>query len=400
MNNEVIFSAKEYLNSLGMRVKWLIQTLNAADNFWTTGKFRVSKLRGGGGYRHMKIKEGLIYEKIISTENLFAAWQEFLAGKRGKPDVQVFASALIDNILQLNADLANKTYEHGGYFRFNISDPKPRNISKAQVRDRLLHHAIYRILYPFFDKTFITDSYSCRNNKGTHKSIQRLSKMFYMISQNNTRTVWVLKLDIKKFFASIDHGILTKILNEYIPDQDIIWLLEEIVNSFSATISSEARDPSRKGFLTPFGMELKGLPLGNLTSQLFVNIYMNELDQFMKHKLKAKYYIRYADDFVILSANKQELIEQLDGIDKFLQVKLKLKLHPNKIILKTFASGIDFLGWVNFPHHRVLRTSTRKRIKHNPKNETLQSYLGLLQHGNTHIIQNMLNLIYETDNLH
>jgi retron-type reverse transcriptase len=320
----------------------------------------------------MKIQLAHKFENIISVENFLEAWKEFLPGKRNKPDVQAFASALIDNILQLHEELANKTYKHGGYYQFKISDPKPRDISKARVRDRLLHHAIYRILYPFFNRTFTADSYSCRDKKGTHKAIERLQGMFYQVSRNNTRTCWALKLDIKKFFANIDHGILKSILSKYIPDQDILWLLAEIIDSFP-----------------------QGLPLGNLTSQLFVNVYLNELDQFVKHKLRVKHYIRYADDFVILSPSKQNLTVLLYRITVLLKEHLKLDLHPNKIILRTFASGVDFLGWVNFPNHRVLRTSTKRRMfkKINPDN--LQSYLGLLGHGNTRKIKSMIRLAHE-----
>jgi len=163
---------------------------------------------------------------------------------------------LMDNIFPLHRDLANHTYQHGGYQAFKINDPKPRDIHKATVRDRLLHHAIYRILYPFFEKTFISDSYSRQINKGTHKAINRFRKFVYKVSKNNTQTCWVLKCDIKQFFANIDHDILTNILREYIPDEDITELLKDVIGSFS----SEKE-------------EGVGLPLGNLTSQLFVNIY-------------------------------------------------------------------------------------------------------------------------------
>ncbi len=325
----------------------------------------------------------LAYENIISLDNLFAAWQEFVRGKKKKRDVQEFSRNLIDNILHLHNDLANKTYKHGGYHYFKISDPKPRNISKASVRDRLLHHAVYRILYPFFDQTFIYDSYSCRVNKGTHKAIRRFRSMFLEVSDYNRKTCWVLKLDIRKFFASIDHGVLIGILKEYIPDQDILWLLEEIIGSFITPISTGGRDPFRKRFLTPFGMDPKGLPLGNLTSQLLVNVYMNEFDQFVKHKLKAKYYIRYADDFVVLYPERTYLTAIRSRIAVFINQELKLDLHPNKIILKTFSSGLDFLGWVNFPKNRILRTSTKRRMLSKINKDNLQSYLGLLQHGNT-----------------
>jgi len=253
------------------------------------------------------------------------------------------------------------------------------------VRDRLLHHAIYRTLYPFFDKTFIADSYSCRNNKGTHRAINKFRGYFYKVSGNNTRAVWVLQCDIKKFFASIDHNILIKILREYIPDQNIGELLNNIISSFS----------SQDG-------ENIGLPLGNLTSQLFVNVYMNKFDQFVKHKLKARYYIRYADDFVILSENKKWLEKQVLIIRKFLWDELKLGLHPDKIFIKTVSSGIDFLGLINFPNYRILRNQTKKRIIRKMQEkyqywqngliskksfeQSWQSYLGVLEHCNAHSV--------------
>ncbi len=174
----------------------------------------------------MKIQLTHSFEDIISIENLLEAWKEFVNGKRNKKDVQEFSLRLMDNIFSLHCDLANHTYNHGGYQAFKINDPKLRDIHKATVRDRLLHHAIYRILYPFFDRTFISDSYSCRLEKGTHKAIKRFREFAYKVSKNNTKTCWVLKCDIKKFFANIDHEILMKILQEYIPDKNIIWLLK------------------------------------------------------------------------------------------------------------------------------------------------------------------------------
>jgi len=320
-----------------------------------------------------------MYEVIISLENLFSAWEEFLKGKRKRKDVQEFSENLSSNIYNLHLDLVNLTYTHGTYQAFNISDPKPRNIHKATVRDRLLHHAIYRILYPYFDKKFIFDSYSCRLKKGTHKAINQFRKYYWKVSKNNTKQCWVLKGDIKKFFASIDHGVLLQILKKHISDQDTIWLLERIIYSFE-TVSN------------------KGLPLGNLTSQLFVNIYMNEFDQFMKHKMKVKYYIRYADDFVILSPDKDALIINVRYIVHFLSHRLKLTLHPNKVFIKTFSSGIDFLGWIHFSDHRVLRMTTKRRmiknLSRNSSEESLVSYLGMLRWGNTRKIKNEINNLY------
>lgn len=323
---------------------------------------------------------GHTYNDIISTENLLGAWKEFLKGKRNKKDVQLFQYQLSDNILSLYNDLKNKTYKHGGYKAFNISDPKPRNIHKASVRDRLLHRAIYRKFYPFFDRTFIADSFSCRIGKGTHRALNRFRSFSYKVGKNNTRTCWILKCDVKKFFANINHEILMKILAGYIQDKDILWLLNQIIESF---------------YLVKRGV---GLPLGNLTSQILVNIYMNEFDRFMKHKLKTRCYIRYCDDFVVFLENKKLLENLVPFIKDFLWNKLKLVLHPDKILIKTLVSGIDFLGWVHFPNHRVLRTITKrrmiKRIKENSTKETISSYFGLLGHGNTwKLRQGIINLL-------
>jgi len=326
------------------------------------------------------------FEDIVSLENILEAWKEFIRGKRSRKDTQEFSLRLMDNIFSLHRDLLHHTYRHGGYQAFKINDPKPRDIHKASIRDRLLHHAIYRILYPFFEKTFIADSYSCRNNKGTHRAINKFRKYFYKVSQNNTKTCWVLKCDIKKFFANIDHEVLLSILRKYIPDENIILLLRNVINSFSSVKGKNV-----------------GLPLGNLTSQLFVNIYMNEFDQLMKHKMKTKYYIRYCDDFVILSENKRWLENIIDPIKIFLKEKLKLELHPDKVFIKTVSGGVDFLGMINFSDHRIMRTATKRRMlrRINEKNflfreglisgesfsQSLQSYLGMSKHCNGYKIR-------------
>lgn len=326
------------------------------------------------------------YNDIISVENLLTAWREFLRGKRKRKDIAEFSLHLTDNIILLHQELRSRTYKHGFYKEFKISDPKPRVIHKATVRDRLLHHAIYRILYPYFDRLFISDSYSCRRSKGTHRAISQLRKYGRKVSHNNTRTVWILKCDIRKFFANIDHQVLKEILERHIKDKDIVWLLGQIIDSFCTN-----------------DIQGVGLPLGNLTSQLLINIYMNEFDQFVKHKLKLRYYIRYADDFVILSERKPYVENQLPKISEFLTNRLKLSLHPDKVFIKTLTSSVDFLGWVHFPHHRVLRTATKrrmfKRLKQNHKKETITSYLGLLKHGNTYklakLVEKNMKLVEE-----
>lgn len=321
------------------------------------------------------------FADIICMDNLLLAWTEFLRGKRKRKDVQEFQSHIMDNIFSLHQDLNTKTYSHGGYLAFNISDPKPRSIHKAIVRDRLLHHAIYRKLYSYFDEKFIYDSYSCRKWKGTHRALDRFRDFGREVSKNNTKTCWVLKCDVKKFFASINQTILIEILKTYNLDMNTIWLLKKVITSFN-------------------NVEIgKGLPLGNLTSQLLVNVYMGWFDQYVKHRLKAKYYIRYADDFVIMSQNRSELEENLIQIRFFLKDNLKLDLHPNKVFITTLASGVDFLGWVHFPHHSVLRTVTKRRmmknLKSNKKLGTTQSYLGMLSHGNAYKLKSKLGLMVQ-----
>ena len=314
------------------------------------------------------------YDSIISIENLLDAWKSFQRGKKKKKDVQMFEYHLLDNLINLHTDLKNKTYTHGGYKAFKVNDPKPRDIHKATVRDRVLHHALYQALTPFYFPLFISDSYSCQDEKGTHRALKRFQKFADKVSKNHTKQCFVLKCDIKKFFASIDQGILMDILEQRVVDGDILWLLERVIKSFSSTKIG------------------KGLPLGNLTSQLLVNIYMHEFDQYMKQSLKVKYYIRYADDFVIFGEDKEYLLGVLGNIENFLREKLQLELHPNKVSIETLGSGVDFLGWVHFSRHRVLRTTSKKRMFRNLKKKlnsegyeaTRESYLGMLKHGNTY----------------
>ncbi|MEI6238567.1 MAG: reverse transcriptase/maturase family protein [bacterium] len=319
------------------------------------------------------------YTDIISLKNIHEAWREFVAGKKYKKDVAEFQLNLSNNIYRLHNDLKGKTYVHGSYEAFSVNDPKPRSIHKATVRDRLLHHAVYRQLYPYFEGKFIFDSYSCRDIKGTHRALNRLRQFARKVSKNNHRTCWVLKCDVRKFFASIDHSILMNILRRHISNSDIIWLIERVVNSFYSTAQG------------------KGLPLGNLTSQLLVNVYLNELDQYVKHTLKHRFYIRFADDFIIFHNNRVVLTETLQKISEFLEKNLKLSLHPNKISIETISSGVDFLGWVHFFSHRVLRTSTKKRMFRKLKNsegkfETVQSYLGMISHGNCEKLKERIKL--------
>lgn len=337
-----------------------------------------------------------IFEKIISLENLFSAWEEFKRDKQKKLGVQEFELHLEQNIFQLHRELKNRTYKHGSYTSFYIHDPKRRHIHKADVKDRVFHHAIFQILNPIFESTFISESFSCRVGKGTHKGVEYVEKTIRKVSKNYTKTCFVLKCDIKKFFDSVDHDVLLKILSNTIKDKDTIRLLEDTVESF---ISERSTLFNRSG-----------IPLGNLTSQLFANVYMNKLDQFMKHDLKIKYYARYTDDFVVISEDEVCLQKLIPTINFFLKQQLNLELHPKKVSVQKSHCGVDFLGYIVLPHHKLVRAKTRKRmfrkikeqsvqykvgsISKEKTEQSLQSYLGVLSHANAHTLSENLKNQY------
>ena len=321
------------------------------------------------------------------------AWDEFKRGKGGKPDVLHFEKNLEQEIFALHRDLVGKTYRHGPYTGFYIYDPKLRHIHKATVRDRVLHHAIFKILNRAFEPTFIPTSFSCRIGKGTHKGVLAVEKMLRQVSQNYTQPCYALKCDVRKFFDTVDHGILLALLRRKIKDPDTMWLMEEIVESFAGDQSNL--------------FTRRGIPIGNLTSQLFANVYMNEFDQFMKKELKERYYARYTDDFVIVSESEKYLEGLIQPIQKFLREQLALELHPKKVEIRKYRHGVDFLGYVVLPHYRLMRKRTMQRVirklrdkveahKHGTIDresleQTLQSYLGVLGHANTYRLKQDLH---------
>lgn len=331
-----------------------------------------------------------IFEQIISVENLFSAWDSFHSDKTNKPDVLRFEWDLESNIFRLHRLLKSKKYAHDPYTSFFIQDPKQRHIHKATVQDRVLHHAIFNVLNPIFEPTFIAASFSCRVDKGTHKGVDAVTTMIRRVSRNGTRPCFALKCDVQKFFFRIDQAILLTILERRIQDPNALWLLREIIGSFSASAT-----------------EAKGLPIGNLTSQLFANVYLNEFDQFVKHVLRAKHYARYTDDFIVVSSDAAYLKTLIPAIQGFLSERLALNLHPKKTVIRKLGQGIDFLGYTIFLHHRLVRTKTKQRIFRKLKLKTqefkadkidgkklgqsLQSYHGVLSHANAHRLQEQMD---------
>lgn len=317
------------------------------------------------------------YSELISLENIFRAWKKFSLGKTGKEDVIRFWNNLEDNIFELHNKLKIQKYKHGSYVSFIIRDPKKRIIHKAGIEDRIIHQIIFDFLRPIFEKRFIFDSYSSRIGKGNHKAVKRLNLFCQRASYNNTQSCWVLKCDIYKFFDNINHQILFSMIKKGVGNIKILKVIKEILDSFKS-------------------MPGKGLPLGNITSQLFANIYLHELDYFIKNKLRIKHYIRFNDDFVIIHKNKKFLEATALEIQKFLKKDLKLNLPDDKIQLRNLSWGIDFLGYIILPNGVLIRTNTRKRllkninkridnynkglISFNKLAQTVNSYLGVLKH--------------------
>ena len=298
-----------------------------------------------------------LYKNIYTLENLQSAFEKAKKGKTNKDYVIKFEENLDEELKQLQFELETLTYKPRELKRFIIRDPKTRIIHASAFRDRVVYHALINVIEPIFEKVFIHDSYASRLNKGTLKAVLRFDDFKRKIAKNgqliknafNNNLVigYVLKVDIKHYFETVNHDILIRILRRKIRDEKVIWLIIQLLNNYE--------------------MEIKGvgMPLGNLTSQFFANVYLNELDYFVKHELKAKYYIRYVDDFVILCNNKSLLEEYKIKINNYLINNLKLELHPDKSKIIPLRKGISLLGYRNFYHYKLLRKSNKRKFERN-----------------------------------
>ncbi len=341
-------------------------------------------------------RHGNLFYKITSFENLVLAAQKAQKSKRFRPNILAFNDNLERELIQLQKELLSQTYQTGAYRTFHITDPKSRLISAPPYRDRVVHHALCNIIAPIFEKAFIADSYANRCNFGTHKALTK----FTHFTRNSE---YILQCDISKYFPSIDHEILKSIIHSKIKCPDTLWLVDQIIDRSNPQELILERFPN-DDLLTPIERR-KGLPLGNLTSQLFANIYLNELDQFIKHQLKAQKYIRYLDDFAIFANDYSFLHTAKLAISNFL-INLRLKLHPIKTQLFATNHGVNFVGFRILPTHtRVLAKNIqrgKKRIRRlqNSVNQgtistnkliaSCQAWRGHLQHGDTWHLQQQL----------
>jgi retron-type reverse transcriptase len=294
-----------------------------------------------------------LYASICSFENLLAAAKKAQKGKRFQENVGRFNVNLENELVRLQGELLEKTYQPGGYRSFLIYEPKERMISAAPYRDRVVHHALCNVIAPLFERTFIYDSYANRVGKGTHRAILRYQEFC-------RKNKFALKCDVKKFFPSIDLEILKTEIRRTIACPDTLWLINRIIDG------SNEQEPVIEYFpgddlFTPFERR-KGLPIGNLTSQFFANVYLNRFDHFVKEKLRCKFYLRYVDDAVALENDKDWLWEVKREMEGYLE-PFRLRLHEHKCQVRRTDQGVTFLGFRVFPEFRLLKRENVVRAR-------------------------------------
>jgi len=300
-----------------------------------------------------------LFEEFASFGNLLKAFKKARRGKRYKEYAAVFNYNLSSNLLKIRKRLLGEYYQFDRYNTFYLYDPKKRLINAPSFPDRIVHHALCNVIEPIFDGKFVYDSYACRKNKGTHHAVKRLQKFLIRIYQVFP-SVYVLKMDVSKYFPSINHQILFQLIREKIADPKILNLIKNLIATSSTGNEYDYLFPPESYFRTN---RPRGIPIGNLTSQVFANLYLNKADQFIKHRLKIKHYLRYMDDMVILAENKQYLHQVKEEIVKFLYEQLYLTVNPKKVRIFPADKGIDFLGYVVFKDHILLRSSNIRKFR-------------------------------------
>ena len=318
---------------------------------------------------------GNLFNKIVDTQNFYLATKKSFRGKKFKYTAAPFYFNLENEILKIQRQLNDESYHIAPYKIFKIYEPKERSICCAEFHDRVIHHAIINILGPIFEKRLINETYACRLGKGTHAALKK--------SQILVRKYkYYLKCDVRKYFESIDHNTLKLLIRKIFKDKKLINLLDKII----------IHQPP----YTPLG---KGLPIGNLTSQHFANIYLGELDLFVKHQLKCRGYVRYMDDFILFSDNKKDIKDYLERIRVYLENELKLELKEKIVRIAPVSEGLSFLGYrvfrglirlqranlVRFRRKIVKREREylRGKIKEEDLENSVRSVIAHISHGNT-----------------
>lgn len=310
---------------------------------------------------------------MFELEKLLLAYRSCRKNKRNTIHALEYELDYEKNLSELSRRLKNRTYECGRSICFAVTYPKLREVFASEFEDRVVHHLLVLKMEEKFEKTFSHSSFACRKGKGMLAASKYLRSMVLKVTKNKTRSAYYGQFDIKSFFMSIDREVLLEILlrkinREFKNTDELVWLVEKVVNHdptkkvlFKSSPSLLSEIPSGKSlFKVPKG---KGLPIGNLTSQFFANVYLNELDQYVKRELKVKHYVRYVDDMVLLSENQEDLILWREKINEFLKNKLKLELQPSKDKYGSVYSGIDFVGYVTKPAYSLSRNRVVKNLK-------------------------------------
>lgn len=321
----------------------------------------------------------ILYQKVYDFNNIRLSYKQILKGnKKFKNDTIIFDMCRERNLLKLWRELKNKEYQVGEYLRFKVFEPKERLVSAPRARDKIVQFAVHNVLQEVYEPVFIKTSFACLKNKGTHKAVENVQHDMRVCKWKHGGG-WIIKIDVKKFFYSIDRDILKKLLRKKITDPDMLWILDLIIDS------------------SPEGE--KGIPLGNVTSQDFANIYLNEVDQFCKRYLGIKYYTRYMDDIVIVTPTKEEAQEHLKKITKFLNEKLNLETN-SKTKIFPLEQGVNAYGFKVWTTHRLLRDQSKRAMKRRIKvmdaklkrgeikekdvQQTVNSWLGHARHSNSY----------------
>jgi retron-type reverse transcriptase len=332
-----------------------------------------------------------LYPQVCDFENIYRAYRKARKGKRGRPQTAQFERVQDDELLNLQEELQTRTYKPGAYHNFYIHDPKQRLISAAPFRDRVVHHALCRVIEPIWEQRFIHDTYANRIGKGTHRALDRTQ---YFAQ----RYKYFLQCDVKQFFPSIDHTLLRAEFARLIHDEAVLWLCDQILHSGVGVLTEEYEMVYFEGDDLFATNRPRGLPIGNLTSQFWANVYLNGFDHFVKRELHCAAYIRYVDDFLLFS-NDKELLKEWRGRIIHKLAELRLTLHEECAQIFPARTGIPFLGFRVHPNHRLLKTRKaihfRRKLKqlvnaHTSRwlafsklHQTIQSWTHYVSYGNT-----------------
>jgi RNA-directed DNA polymerase len=350
-----------------------------------------------GRAAHVMKRIGNLWAQVTSFGNLLSAAQAAAAGKRKRPDVAGFLLGMEWELLALQRELLSGEYRCGPYRTFTIRDPKPRQISAAPFRDRVIHHALTRVLEPIFEKRFSNNSFACRMGLGTHKALERAR-------EGVRRFPYVLKCDVRKYFASIDHAILNAQLAQTIKCEPTLNLAARIISSFNPAGENVIRYFPGDDLFSPHERR-RGLPLGNQTSQFFANVYLNGMDRLIDEQLRPPVYARYVDDFILFGDSKMRLREIRAAIVESMD-SLRLEIHPGKSRIYRCADGVTFLGWRLFPDRIRLVRGTVVRFRQRMKKmqadysgggltwddveQRVQAWIGHASQGDTWVLRERL----------